>query len=116
MYVSVPNKLDNFKYYDGRCALDLQSVHWPFYKEADPDSGQAMIRTNWQIIDETNRTLTFTNVLAGDAGLGDVLTYEVAGNDLSISFYDAKDDLTSGCQRRGNHVGCHKEGSENETA
>ncbi len=95
MYVSSGERLKQFKYYDGRCALDLMSGYWTFYSATAADSGKAMIRLDWHVISETQRTLSFTNVLEGNDGKDDVLAYNVDGNNLSISFTDASKNETA---------------------
>ena len=95
MYVSAGKQLNHFKYYDGYAALDLQSGQWIFYREAAPDSGRPMIQLDWQISSDTVRTLTFTNVLKGNSGQGDVLAYNVNGRELSMAYTDASENTTA---------------------
>ncbi|MBN2013522.1 hypothetical protein JW960_29605 [candidate division KSB1 bacterium] len=95
MHVSAPNVFNKFKYYDGTCALDLKSGRWTFYKPQNPDSGKAMIQIDWQMVNDSTRTLTFTNVLEGNASQGTTLTYNVDGRDVSMTFFNSVSNKTA---------------------
>jgi len=88
MYITF-GSLNNFLWYDGRCNFTATSGDWIFYDETRPDTLNPKIRIDWINNSETDRSLTFTNVFAGNEYEGDILKYTVNGTALSVEFYDA---------------------------
>ena len=87
--------LDHFLWYNGHCNINATTGDWIFYDLSKPDSFIEQVRIDWVINSETNRVLTFTNVLAGGKDEGDQLKYTVDGDNISVEFFDASQGTTA---------------------
>jgi hypothetical protein len=81
--------LNNFRWFDGESELDGESGTWQFYDDRQPSQTIPTTLIEWEFVSESDRTLTFNNVHQGMPGFGDVLRYQVAGEDVSMLFVQA---------------------------
>lgn len=91
MYVSGTTlSLDNFLWYDGETAIGGETGTWRFYNPVEANRGDDLAQIDWQHTSENERTLQFSNTNQSlNDGFGDALTYQVAGDSVSVTFSDA---------------------------
>jgi hypothetical protein len=87
--------LNNFLWYDGRAKLNNSSGYWDFYDPAQPGSKVDVLHLDWTYASTSNATLSFEVVKDGAPEKGDSLNYAVAGNNLTVSFFDASASETT---------------------
>lgn len=88
MYItSTALKLDNFLYYEGRSKLPNSSGWWIIYNPQTPTTKNKVLQLDWSA-SSTESEVIFTNVMAGNAGENDKLTYRVSGVDRKVNFWD----------------------------
>ncbi|MCI0513753.1 hypothetical protein L0128_11110 [candidate division KSB1 bacterium] len=82
-----PLKLDHFLYYEGRSKLANTSGWWVIYNASTPTQKNKVLNLDWSV-SATESKVVFTNVMAGNAGENDKLTYWVSGVDQKVNFWD----------------------------
>ncbi|MBN2090887.1 hypothetical protein JW964_14835 [candidate division KSB1 bacterium] len=79
--------LDNFLWYEGRSKLGNKSGWWLIYDYTKPTEKKSVFRLDWSIKD-TESTVVFKNVLAGNEGENDVLTYWANATERKVTYFD----------------------------
>jgi hypothetical protein len=79
--------LNNFLYYEGRSKLANASGWWVIYNALTPTQKNKVLQLDWSV-SATESQIIFTNVMAGNAGENDKLTYWVSGVDRKVNFWD----------------------------
>lgn len=88
-------QMDDFIWYDGSCNFTATEGQWMFYDFQQPQSQVPVIQIDWQIPNDTLRTLIFENVFDGNANEGDQLTYQVDGDTARVTYLDVSESITS---------------------
>jgi len=92
--LSCAKPLDGFISYDGRFNTDGSDGHWQFYSTDIENDNQSLVRIDYDVIDDSNKTLTLTNNrVDGHEDAGDIITYSVAGDQASIEVSDKSEGL-----------------------
>lgn len=90
MFVSgqFQTQLDHVLWYDGESQLDRSSGFWQFYNLSKPTTNHETVKIDWNYAADDDRTLTFTDNNSESLGMGNCLRYQVAGDDVSMVFFD----------------------------
>lgn len=86
--------LDNFLWYTGRAALTGTDGEWHIFDAGQPSSQDEVLRIDWSHPSSNAWTLTFTNVHTGAIDVGDMLEYEVTGDERLVRFTDVSASTT----------------------
>lgn len=81
--------LDNFLWYYGRAKISNKEGWWIFHDDKSPDTLKEVIKVDWQITDETDSELIFTNVNESSDENGDYLKYGIELSDRFLIYFDA---------------------------
>jgi len=84
--------LEGFRWYEGQSDLDGSNGTWQFYDLHQPTPTVQTVLIEWELVADDDRTLTFANVQQGTPGFGDLLSYQLDGEDVRMVFYDAGED------------------------
>jgi len=88
-------ELSDFLWFQGRSKIGSKEGWWLFHDDKSPDSLIDVIRVDWQIADETESKLIFTNVKASDSKFGDYLKYGIELSDRYLIYFDASENQTN---------------------
>ena len=89
-----PLGLDEFVWYTGISNVAASSGSWTFYDPLDLGEIGETLYSTYAIVSEDTATLTFEDRNDNGSGFGNELTYDAAGDDLSVSFLSATEDAT----------------------
>jgi hypothetical protein len=87
--------LDHFLWYHGRSKIDNKEGCWIFHDDKSPDSLVEVIRIDWEIPDENESELIFTNVKVTSNEYGDYLKYGIELTDRFLIYFDASENRTN---------------------
>ena len=87
--------LDHFQWYEGRSKIGNKEGWWIFHDDKSPDSLVDVIRVDWQITDETDSELMFTNVKQSSSEYGDYLKYGIELTDRFLIYFEAVENRTN---------------------
>ncbi|MFH1142942.1 MAG: hypothetical protein V1774_00175 [Candidatus Eisenbacteria bacterium] len=80
--------LDDALWFLGRSPIGYGEGYWILHDIARVPSAAA-VRIDYEFAGDADRELRFENILEGNEGFGDVLTYEAEGSLRMIEFHDA---------------------------
>ena len=98
IYISSSNhtpELDHFLWYYGRSKISNKEGWWIFNDDKSPDSLVEVTKIDWEIPDENDKDLVFTNVKETSNEYGDYLKYGVELTDRFLLFFDASASQTN---------------------
>jgi len=87
--------LDHFLWYEGRSKIGNKEGWWMFYDDRSPDSSIDVIRIDWEILDENDGELIFTNVKVTSNEHEDYLKYGVELTDRFLIYFDKSENRTN---------------------
>jgi len=87
--------LNNFLWYHGRSKIGNKEGWWIFHDDKSPESLVEVLKIDWEIPDETERELIFTNVKESSSDYGDYLKYGIELTDRFLIFFDSSENLTN---------------------
>lgn len=87
--------LNKFLWFHGRSKAGNKEGWWIFHDDKSPDSLTEMVKIEWEISDDNDKELTFTNVNVTSSEYGDYLKYGVEVTDRFLIFYDASASQTN---------------------
>ena len=87
--------LDHFPWYHGRSKIGNKEGWWIFHDDKSPDSLIEMIKVDWEITDENDSELIFTNVKATSNEFGDYLKYGIELTDRFVIYFDASENMNN---------------------
>ena len=87
--------LDHFLWYEGRSKIGNKEGWWIFHDDKSPDSLVDVIRVDWQITDDSDSELIFTNVKQSSSDYGDYLKYGVELTDRFLIYFEAVENRTN---------------------
>lgn len=88
-------ELDHFLWYYGRSKIGNKEGWWIFNDDKSPDSSVEVMKIEWEIPDENDRDLVFTNVKVPGDEYGDYLKYGIELTDRFLIFFDASASQTN---------------------
>jgi hypothetical protein len=88
-----PTELTNFRWYEGRNEIGLNTGYWIFYDDTQPEDDIQTVRVDWDYTDDDNKELTITNVKTGDSKYDSWIRYTVNGDDVTLMYYDSEEDV-----------------------
>ncbi|MCI0495622.1 hypothetical protein L0Z72_11525 [candidate division KSB1 bacterium] len=98
VYVSSNNhspQLNHFLWYQGRSEIGNKKGWWLFHDDKSPDSLIDVLKVAWDLSDENDKELIFTNVTASSNEYGDYLKYGIEFSDRYLIFFDASENKTN---------------------
>jgi len=87
--------LDHFLWYHGRSKIGNKEGWWIFHDDKSPDSLIEVIKIDWEITDENDSELIFTNVKESSSDYGDYLKYGIELSDRFLIYFDASESRTN---------------------
>lgn len=87
--------LNRFLWYQGRSKIGNKLGWWLFHDPKSVDSLRDVLRIDWEIDDELDHELVFTNVHSLSADFGDWLKYGIELSDRFLIFFDASANRTN---------------------
>ena len=87
--------LNHFRWFEGRSMINNKEGWWLFHDDKSPDSSIDVIKIDWQISDDNDSELIFTNVKQGSSEYGDYLKYGIELTDRFLIFFDASENMTN---------------------
>ncbi len=98
VYISSSNhtpELDHFLWYHGRSKIGNKEGWWIFNDDKSSVSSVEVIKIEWEIPDENDRDLIFTNVKVTSNEYDDYLKYGIELTDRFLIFFDASASQTN---------------------
>ena len=98
IYVSSNNhtpQLNHFLWYQGRSEIGDKKGWWLFHDDKSADSLVDVLKVEWDLSDENDKELIFTNVKALSDEYGDYLKYGSEFSDRFLIFFDASENKTN---------------------
>lgn len=87
--------LNHFLWFEGRSKIGNKEGWWKFYDHQSPDSLIETLRVEWDLEDENDRELVFTQTKVGSKNYGDYLKYGIELTDHFLIYYEASKNLTN---------------------
>lgn len=87
--------LNNFLWYQGRSEINNKAGWWMFHDDKSPDSLVDVLKVEWDLSDENDKELVFTNVKESSNEYGDYLKYGSEFSDRFLIFFDASENNTN---------------------
>jgi hypothetical protein len=87
--------LDHFLWYHGRSKIGNKEGWWIFHDDKSPDSLVEVIKVDWEIPDENESELIFSNVKLASNEYGDYLKYGIELTDRFLIYFDASENRTN---------------------
>ena len=78
--------LNDFDWVTGHFSTDLTTGFWLFFGQSYTDGDNSALKVEWEIVDETDRTLLFTNVRADDPAEGHTWQFTRVGNLATVAY------------------------------
>lgn len=86
--------LQDFVFYTGKFDTDGTNGYWQFFNPEITAEDKTFVKVDYEILDDTHRTLTFTNNRTdGDAKAGDIITYSIDGDTAHVSVHVEEEGL-----------------------
>jgi len=86
--------LDGYVWYTGEFNTDGGDGYWQFFSPEIAADDQSLVRIDYEIVDDTHRTLAFTNNREdGHETAGDIINYSLEGDSAAITVHDASAGL-----------------------
>ncbi len=98
VYVSSNNhipQLHHFLWYQGRSEIGNKTGWWLFHDDKSPDSLIDVLKVEWDLSDENDEELIFTNAEELSNEYGDYLKYGIEFSDRFLIFFDASENKTN---------------------
>jgi hypothetical protein len=87
--------LNNFEWYSGECPLDNKSGKWQYYDYLTPNKANVIGTIEWSVLKATESKIAFSSTNPNSPNFGDILTYNLEGTTVTISYYDASENITA---------------------
>ena len=90
-----PIPLNYFEWYYGEAALNNMSGEWHFFDPATPDEQNEVAVIEWEIENNGDGQIKYTNTNERGVNVGDTLSYSVSGTTATIVFYNASENMVA---------------------
>lgn len=92
---------EDFVWFTGQSSTTANTGHWIFYDRADAGEtarggeARAVVRVDWDLEDESHKSLAIEVIDEMHEDFGDSLTYALDATIASMTFYDASTEVSS---------------------
>lgn len=87
--------LNDFEWYTGECAINNTSGTWKYFDYKYPNDAKEIGTIDWSVSGMDKGNLSFSCTNTEKTYVGDVLTYSIEGAKVTISYFDASENITA---------------------